>query len=46
MKLYFCLLHLKCILHVSCTFSCAVLLTGLVGWTSGGLGFSVAQRET
>lgn len=46
MKLYFCLLHLKCILHVSCTFSCAVLITGLVVWTSGGLGFSVAPRET
>lgn len=31
MKLYFCLLHLKCILHVSCTFLCAVLITGLMG---------------
>lgn len=31
MKLYFCLLYLEIIIHVLCTFLCAVLITGLCG---------------
>lgn len=31
MKLYFCLLYFEFIIHVLCTFLCAVLITGLCG---------------